>query len=323
MALPKQVVEQAEAAERMATEAGLKGAPPKPEPVENGDKPNTDKPAEKTEKIDPDDYKARFAGLTKTHSELKQRYEASQAEVSRLTGTVEALQKQNADLLEQVKAAPEVTPQPSVDTGASVQERIMAVLSDDEKSSYSQEFFDMLGRVLQTVSPSKPETDSELKERLEKVEKNQHLTAEEAFWKKVNEAVPDWRDIQDTDAFQAYLKEHDPLLQDTRLNVLVGSQETLNASRAIAVFNDFKNRAHILGPQVEDDTEIDPLERHVIPDDTGAGDGGDIETTPDISPDEITQFYQDVALGKYKNRLEEQRAMEAAIAKILKQSNQQ
>ena len=310
--VPKQVREQAEESDRLIAEA-TEAKKPTSEPTEQG------KPGEQANKIDPDNYKDRFINYKKstdiTISNLRN-------EVSQLTGQVEVLSQQNAEFIKQLqdKSVEQVTSTPEVDHNLDVNERIMAVLTDEEKETYSPEFIEMLGRATKAVSQS-PDQSSDLESRLNKVENFQQETAEDAFWRIIKEKVPSWKEVQSTDEFQDYLNEYDPLLGTTRMQVLKQAQSDLNAERAVAVFT-----THINGSQSRstshDEETINPLDKHVVPDLTGSGSGDDIQEVPNLTAEQITQFYIDVSLGRYKTRPAEMESMENAIRKIHAATNQ-
>ena len=311
MSLPKQVREQgAESdrliAEALATEVGAAA------PIDEIEKPAAD-----VVKIDPNDYKSRFSLMKQKYDLLvSEELPAIRGQVSQRDEQILALTQQVAELAQKMQAVPAVSEptSPTVNTSASLKDRIMNVLSDGEKETYSEDFIDMLGRVINSVQPEN-KVDSTLESRLEQVETTQHLTAEDVFWKTINDQVPTWREMQKTAAFQVYLKKYDPLLGTTREEILGYAQEGLNAERAIAVFTNFGEQDH---GSIEDDTTItlNPLEKHVVPEDTGTSNGSDIDVMPQLSNAEVEKFYVDVALGRYKNRQREAEAMENAIRKI-------
>jgi len=311
MTLPKQVREQGEESDRLIAEALAKevGATA---PIDEVEKPVAD-----VVKIDPNDYKSRFSLMKQKYDLLvSEELPAVRSQVSQRDEQILALTQQVAELAQKMQAVPTVSEPASqpINTNASLKDRIMTVLSDGEKETYSEDFIDMLGRVINSVQPEN-QLDPAIESRLERVETTQHLTAEDHFWRAINDQVPTWREMQKTAAFQAYLKKYDPLLGTTREEILGDAQEQLNAERAVAVFTNF-----VGGEQDHDevDTTIipNPLEKHVVPEDTGNSNGSDIDVIPQLTAAEIEKYYVDVALGRYKNRQREVDAMENAIRKI-------
>lgn len=313
MPLPKQVREQGEESDRLIADAI--GA--NDEAVAPVDK---DKPADEVVKIDPSDYKTRFSLMKDKYDKLvSETIPDLNSKISQRDDQVLDLTRQVADLAQKLQAVPAVSETPAapvVNTSANLTDRIMSVLSEGEKETYSDDFIDMLGRVINSVQ-SENKVDPQLESRLEKVETTQHLTAEERFWKTIDTEVSNWREVQKTPAFQKYLKRHDPLLGTTREAILGYAQEELNAERAVAVFTDFINGKQSIVPDDDEPGDtINPLEKHVVPEDTGSGGMGELDAVPQLTTEEIEKFYIDVALGRYKTRPNEERAMENAIRKI-------
>ena len=301
--IPEQVRKQGEESDRLIEEANN----PTLEPVVN------DKPNEPAKKIDPEDYKERFVNFKKNTDET---INSLRMELSQLTGQNNAQTDQIADLIQRLEAKTVEAPiAPAVNSNESLQERIAGALTDDEKGQYEEGFIEMIARMIDSVHKTQNVApDTNLESRLENVEKKQVLSDGEKFWHEINIAVPNWRELQKLDNFQAYLSKFDPLLMSTRADILNQAQSDLNHERAIAVFTNYTNgtQNHI----VEDDPIIDPLEKHVAPEVTGSGDGSGIEDVPVLSTEEISQFYVDVAVGKYKTRPSEQASMENAIQQI-------
>ena len=301
--IPKQVREQGEESDRLMAEANEANKPTL-EPV------NNDKPNDPANKIDPENYKERFINY-KAQTDITIR--DLRGDVSQSIGREEVLQQTIADLNQQLQSKPQAPVVDEVDVSKSVQERILASLTEDERENYSPEFIDMLSRVTKVVnSTSIPDTS--LEDRIKNIETTQVQTREDKFWQAVDDGVPNWRELQANPDFQKYLNVNDTLLGTTRLNVLKQAQSDLNAERAIAVFKAYANgsQAHI----EDEPIPTNPLDKHVVPELTGSGDGGDIQDVPILSAEEISQFYVDVAVGKYKNRPSEMASKEAAIQKI-------
>ena len=304
MAIPKKVLEQGAEAERLAQEAGMKGAPapanksdtdPPATPAAPAAKLDQGKPAEGNPpaKVDPENYKERF-------SRMKQKYDnevpAMREANLKMSGELEALRRQVTELMQQLQNSKAAGPAATAKTDGSISERIQSVLTDDEKEHYSPEFMAMLGRVIAAGQVSQP-ADSTLETRLNTLEKRAHETAEERFWRLIDQGVPQWEQVQATDDFREYLNVYDRKLKMTNGAALKKAQADLDADTAIAVFEDFMNKAPASATPNPDPE--DPREQHVMPVTTGAGDGGDIQdnsATRRFTEAEITKFFNEVAI---------------------------
>lgn len=131
-------------------------------------------------------------------------------------------------------------------------------------------------------------------------------TAEELFFGRLSDLVPDWEALNGDADFHAWLLEEDPVYGVPRQAALTGAQRKLDAPRAAKVFNAYK----ALIPQ---EPRVDPLDKQVSPRTTGASNPPVPQEKPVISQQAVEAFYRDVAQGKYRGREKQQQANEAAI----------
>ena len=147
------------------------------------------------------------------------------------------------------------------------------------------------------------------------VVQRQALSAEQQFWSDLSGFVPQWKDINNDPAFQAWLLEVDPLSGITRQTILEDAQSALDVRR---VGNFFKSWLEITGQanvaqNTRRNVSTSELERQVAPGkgrNTGSPSGSNAKT---YSPDDIREFFNAVREGKYKGREAERDRIERDI----------
>lgn len=120
------------------------------------------------------------------------------------------------------------------------------------------------------------------------------MTAEEMFFSKLAQVVPDWEQINSNDAWLAWLGDVDPVYGQPRQVALDAAQKSMDVNRVAAVFNAFKGTL----PKTP---KTNPLEKQVSP--KAAASAPPVPTEkPVLTEQQIAAFYKDVALGKYRGR---------------------
>lgn len=131
------------------------------------------------------------------------------------------------------------------------------------------------------------------------------------FWNAINTQVPDWEKINETQGFIDWLQSEDPLSGFTRQQLLSQAQANYDALRVVKFFNEWKRTA--AGGQTPAPTNNQAqLQQYVAP-------GSSRSTTP-VEPkkkewtgEAIGKFYQDALMGKYRDKPEEKKRIEAEI----------
>ena len=72
--------------------------------------------------------------------------------------------------------------------------------------------------------------------RVEQIANQQTQSIEQNFWSALSDAVPNWREINDSPEFQTWLLEIDPLTNMTRQTYLDGAQRDMDANRVANFF---------------------------------------------------------------------------------------
>lgn len=146
------------------------------------------------------------------------------------------------------------------------------------------------------------------------VESITHSQAEQAkfdFWNAIETNVPNWRTINETPDFKAWLLAEDPLTGTNRQHFLSQAQSSYDAQRVIRFFKEWERTA--AGGQTPAPKKANSeLEQLVAP---GASRG---TAPPDSSKKqwtraEISQFYQDCISGKFATKADERKRIEAEI----------
>lgn len=153
--------------------------------------------------------------------------------------------------------------------------------------------------------------------QVQAVAHRQQMTTEQKFWSDLATAVPNWRDINDNDTFQAWLLDADPLTGITRQTYLEDAQRSLDAPR---VSNFFRAWLETTGQAVgqsagNTNTAASELEKQVTPGRSrGAGSPSSSANSGKMySPQDIQKFFNDVRAGKYKGREQDRARIERDI----------
>jgi hypothetical protein len=333
MGVPKQVKQQAEAAEALAVELGLvpeaEGEPVAEAPPESptevasvteiSDAPPVEVAApEVTPEPTPD------AKLEQKYNTLKGKYDAEMQSnkdaMDSLRGTVEsqtavlaALQAQNA-----APPAPE-TPD----------EAVAAAISATEISDYGEELLDLIGRkALLSLTP----TLDQLNQRLASLEQGVGgmqqkavLSDRQKVYAALDESVTDWKTVNRSEEFKSWLLEADPYVGQQRGALLSAAFDSNATERVVAFFKGYLNEQTTVetsgsapepaatpvpqAAQVDLETLVSPGgAQEAAPASAHRDNAGRVYTNADIA-----SFYSDCQKGKYKGRDSEKLAIEQDI----------
>lgn len=135
-------------------------------------------------------------------------------------------------------------------------------------------------------------------------------TVEDIFYSELDTHVPDWRSVNVTDAFKAWLGESDGMTGRTRQEFLQQAYDERNAPVVIRYFTGFKASTV---PPAEHPDVLETITPNTIP-----GGGPELPTGPGsqkvmYTPESIRRFYKDKGLGKFRNNPEEARRIEMDI----------
>ena len=298
MSLPKSVQAQADAAAKhfdspaenpdadkakaQGDEQNPQAKAPDVEQTPDGDAQSAEKPRDKNTEPKPESADALY--WEHRCKVIKGKYDA---EVPALRQEIDALKQKLADAEKQ-------------DDG-SAQPQVAGV-TDEELQRYRDEYGDeLVDLMVRMAGGSKQEADSELSQRLERLEAEKQEDAQARFWMNLKQAVPSYRDINAEAGFREFLAAFDPQTGKQRQQMLVDAQQALDAKGVADVFKLYLSQSKAKPKAVPDD-QIEPKRTRA----TDTPQGKRQWTRADVS-----QFYRDKTAGKYSN--DEAERLEADI----------
>ena len=243
-----------------------------------------------------------------------------EAEKQRLKNHITTLESRLSNLENQLK-----TVQTPPERPAEID--IKRYVSPEEIETYGKEMLSTVGRTVQTIA--KETTDRRLneeitkqvtpiKQQLEETQSKLLVAQQERFWEDVNHKVPNWVTINDDARFHDWLAGVDPFTGINRQILLTAAQQALDANRVVAMFTAFSQTT----PAPNRPSPEKVLEK-VVPDPIGQT-AMATSTTPEvvtIRKSEISKFYKDKAIGRYKYRQQEAEQMEKKIQAAVRSGN--
>ena len=151
--------------------------------------------------------------------------------------------------------------------------------------------------------------------RVEQVAASQVKTSEQAFWSELSTTVPDWRETNDSQDFQNWLLEIDPLTGVSRQTYLEDAQRNLDVGRVSNFFNTWKeNNGGVSNAQPNRKAQASTeLERQVSPGKSKSTGKPQSNSGKTYSTDDIKSFFDEVRKGNYRNKEEERDRIERDI----------
>lgn len=148
--------------------------------------------------------------------------------------------------------------------------------------------------------------------QMHQITQKQAQSNEQAFWASLSNKVPQWEEINNSQEFQSWLLEVDPLTGITRQTYLEDAQSTLDVNRVASFFSAWEQANGMPVAQPTRKAQSSQLERQVAP---GRGRSSPAAVTENrtYSPDDIRKFFDDVRMGKYKGRETERGRIERDI----------
>lgn len=161
----------------------------------------------------------------------------------------------------------------------------------------------MLNNVQQNVMP-----------RLDQVQQHQAMSAEQQFWSGLQQAIPNWKEINSNQNFHAWLLEVDPLFDMKRQDVLQQAQQNLDLNRVITFFRTWMNQAgYSDNDRGSKNTQGSQLEKQIAPGRSRSGPAPTASNKRTYTRTDIQSFFDDVRKGKYKGREKERDRIERDI----------
>jgi len=218
--------------------------------------------------------------------------------------------------MDAAKSAPPAEPvkPPSLVTQADIDEYgesidVMRKVSKEESAAAQNRIAELENKLQELQSNVLP--------RVEQAAQNAKSSQEQIFWSELNKSVPNWKDINNNQDFQTWLLQTDPLTGISRQSYLDDAQRQFDATRVSNFFTTWESlngspNAQSAKPASELDKQIAPKRGR----NTGTPESSSGQT---YSPADITKFFKDVQLGKYKGREKERDRIERDIFAAQKQ----
>jgi BMFP domain-containing protein YqiC len=185
---------------------------------------------------------------------------------------------------------------------------VMRKVSREELSAVVQRLVNLEAMIHQMQAKVVPQVQA--------VVQNQQMNAEQQFLARVESQVPNWQEITANEAFHDWLAVTDPLSNYTRKVHLEDALRNLDATRVIAFFEAwFKDTGQTRFAQpTAVRSAATELEKQVAPGRTKSSAAPITQpNTKKYTRMDITNFYKDVSLGKYKDKQREREAIERDI----------
>lgn len=321
MALPEQLRRQLEQVDQMLNPAPAPDGTPSPStPVDTATPAETTPAQPETTpaqlpaasapvRVVPDDWEAKYRTLQGKYD----------AEVPRLHQTVRELNAQMGSM-QQLVANLNATPAPNQPSQPTAPPQ--KLVSDKEVQEYGADTIDLVRRVVrEEVGPLLGELRGQLNQfgsrvssQVQQVATRQNMTADETFFARLDQALPEWKQINGNQQFHAWLSEVDPMTGITRQTYLDDARRNLDVARVTSIFNQFKAVTAQTVPATRSNPATE-LEKQIAPG-KSRSDAAPVTPSPQkrtYTTTEISQFYDDVLRGKYKNRAQEKDQIERDI----------
>lgn len=263
-------------------------------PPRDAEKPDTDKPDTQSAEPPKDEPKAEPKTEAKDALYWEHRFNVIRGkydtEVPALRKEVEQLKQQLAD----ASKAPDAPKQS------------LPGVSDEELARYKEEYGDDLVSLMMRLSGSQQQQpNTEIAQRLERLESEKQEDAEARFWIGLEQAVPNYREINSEPGFMQFLSTFNPQTGRQYQQALSQAQQSLDAKGVADVFKLYLNQAKPTQQQRQvPDEQVEPRTTKAAP--TPQAQGGKLWTGADI-----TQFYRDKTAGRYS--ADEAQRLEADI----------
>lgn len=139
--------------------------------------------------------------------------------------------------------------------------------------------------------------------QVQAVAQKQAVSAEQQFWSDLTSYVPNWRDVNTNETFQAWLLQTDPLTNITRQTYLDDAQKSLDSRRVASFFRTWlESTGQAATAQSAGRSSGSELERQVTPGRSRSTGNPTANKSKVYTPQDITKFFDDVRSGKYKGR---------------------
>lgn len=286
------------------------GAPEPPvppvTPEGNPTPPVVDPPAPPDPPAEVIDWEHRF-------NSMKGRHDKAQESIRQMSDQIQSMQN--------VIATMSVATPPATKLPAELDPKLL--ITPQEEAEYGPEFLNLVERKARAATAGLEQQLADLKSQLSNVGGNMAQSARDSMFRGLDDqssGVPDWRVINKDPKFLHWLDLPDTYSGAIRLNLLKAAFERNDTPRVLAFFKGFLAEEAALDPAtrgpgippVPTPTSKVPLESLAAP--------GRAKTAAEIPAEKpivtrpyITQFYAEVAAGKYRGNEPEKNRIENEI----------
>lgn len=229
------------------------------------------------------------------------------AELVKRTEQIGSLEKRLSELEGQLKTAERQAPK-TID--------LKKYLSQEEIDTYGADALTASVRAASAAAEEasdrrmQEELDRQLKPLKQKVEFSEQEAStlkQSHFWEELNRQVPDWATINGDEKFHEWLSVVDNISGYRRQDLLAAAEMAFDPKRVVALFSAYKQSSP--APRsVNTETQVkvvpEPVAQPIVAGPT------DVEY---VKRSDISIFYRDKALGRYKHRKSEADAFEKKI----------
>ena len=235
-------------------------------------------------------YNAEIDRLNRQLRELQQERDQQRQKAEQLQQQIEQLQS----------AQPQGQPE------GQTQEPQDAVLSEEEKKRWRDEFGDEFVQAIERMSEARVQSLRQELEQLKAERQQDQQVSEqqrqERFWQDLQALVPDWERINKDSRFLQWLSETDPLAGKTRQQALDEASQALDARRVAQIFDAYRN-------QVEGSRDQE-LAKQVTP---GRSKAEQPQQGPQYGPEDLVRLQKEYMQGKWRGREQEFQQKEREI----------
>ena len=348
MALPKQVQKQIDEADRIAAEIEKEqngGVAPDLQVVTDAEAPvdhslNMESDPVDSQEIDNNLLSEAEApqvaelpveeNFEHKYKTLQGMYNSEKRLSAELSGRVDALEGMLANLQNVKGSQVEIVETPAGDMNAAVE----SLLTDEEIADYGPDMIDVVKRAAQEAVSGQLEVLRKENEQLKEVVGNAaqtiELDARGKLYGTLTQAVPDWKQVNQSPDFLGWLAQPDVYSGVARKSMLTRAFEQNDTNRVIQFFKGFLTENAALQPAANtEETGEAPRRKPPVSLESlaspglGASGGADniSETGRMWKESEIGTFYEDARKGKFKGREQDYKAIEQQIQAALSQGN--
>ena len=348
MAVPQQVQDMADKADEMLkqqneTEKPDDSANPEDNPPDKEKNPDAgDDPPDKLDETQPPEPPSGDTPPAEDNEALKQRLKVVQGMLDKRNSEFRNLERTlNADVVQRDRQIQELKnriaalekpagPEPPkpLDYSTLLSPEDVEALEDEDLGPKAMKIITALATQVAT-NVTKPLAES-VSQTQETIKQNTNTVLQQradAFFSKLNAAVPDWEDVNQNSDWNAWLLERVPGTDYTRQDIIDDAQKKLNPTNIINLLNDFKEIKQGIQPPPADNNNnpdpdnpapqpqpktLDDVVEPVVPSNQPITNPA---TDKIWSKSEINKFYADVTRGAYKSNPEAATAVEQAILK--------